>query len=424
MNQSLKLSQFRISPNKTFHPLQAVSEVPHQHKQSKKVSPVPSTLLTNLFAAKRPCQNAFSHPHSTSAQRAPEEQTTHEQTRISLLSNRCTCRSNQGPCSQHEIALIAPPLYPTRNSAFLAFYFDLVAPNMRNGTRRSLQPALLSTSAAAWLLLLVFSSFCIIVSATPLTEVDYASPHSCIFRAQQDDGPISHDNEIFNLNSYNSAGRSYYSLDSLPATRPSLQNPSAHRDASDGWTVADFVLVSSIDGSLHARDRHTGLEVWKIPSDRPLVHVSTSEALINRTKQHSLASSEPCDDCDLVWIVEPLGKGVLYYFTPATGIKQLPITIKELVMQSPFSLRGDDKIYIGSHSTTLYSIEASSGKVLKTYGAGKPNLAQPGSSPKFDNEDDEENEDDDESKTKENGSFMIGRTGMHLPQRQTTHSIC
>lgn len=197
-----------------------------------------------------------------------------------------------------------------------------------------------------------------------------------------------------------------------------------YRSISD-WFVADLILVSSIDGSLHALDRHTGLQVWEIPGDKPLVQVSTSEALKNRTKLHSLSSTaEPCEDCDIIWIVEPLGEGILYYFTPLTGLQQLPITIKELVMQSPFSLRGDDKIYIGSHSTTLYSIESSTGKILKAYGAGKssiPNAAcrtqRTPFSLKSDDDVDMQDEDDDDydlELSEENGSFMIGRTGRFL----------
>lgn len=206
----------------------------------------------------------------------------------------------------------------------------------------------------------------------------------------------------------------------LPET--SLSNSFAGPRSINDWMVADLILVSSIDGSLHARDRQTGLEVWEIPGDTPLVQVSTSEELKNKSKLHT-PSSSTCEDCDIIWIVEPLGEGTLYYFTPATGLQQLPITIKELVMQSPFSLRGDDKIYIGSHSTTLYSIESGTGKILKAYGAGKSSLSHAGCRTQrtpfylddMDEMDSAVDEDEDEDYTlkssEENGSFMIGRTG-------------
>ena len=162
------------------------------------------------------------------------------------------------------------------------------------------------------------------------------------------------------------------------------------------WVVADLILVSSIDGSLHALDRQTGLKLWEIPGDKPLVQVSTSESLKSRFTQ-KFSSQSGCEDCDMICIVEPVGEGTLYYFTPITGLQQFPITIKELVMQSPFSLRGDDKIYIGSHSTTLYSIESSTGKILKAYGSGQSTFAQPECHTKRPfNDDDDESADDEE----------------------------
>ena len=38
----------------------------------------------------------------------------------------------------------------------------------------------------------------------------------------------------------------------------------------DDGVVDDFILVSTIDGSLHALDRKTGLELWSIPGENHL----------------------------------------------------------------------------------------------------------------------------------------------------------
>lgn len=175
------------------------------------------------------------------------------------------------------------------------------------------------------------------------------------------------------------------------------------------WAVADFILISSIDGSLHALDRHTGLEIWSIPGEQPLVHVSTSESLKNASKSRNYSSS--CEDCDLIWITEPLGEGTLYYFTPDKGLQQLPISIKELV-QSPFAFGKDQKLITGSHHTTLYSIESKTGRILKVYGAEKSSLSQascPTPSNLFFLDDEEYDDEDDEFVN--DGSFMVGRTG-------------
>lgn len=213
---------------------------------------------------------------------------------------------------------------------------------------------------------------------------------------------------------------SQYSVSS--STIASIQKPSyrgAGSHSMNDWLVADLILVSSIDGSLHALDRQTGLKLWEIPGDKPLVQVATSESLKSRLTQR-VSFSTNCEDCDTIWIVEPVGEGTLYYFTPITGLQQFPISIKELVMQSPFSLRGDDKIYIGSHSTTLYSIESRTGKILKAYGSGQSTLAQPECHTKrpfkdYDEGSAEEEEDYAFGASEENGFFMIGRTGkLHL----------
>ncbi|ANB15706.1 bifunctional endoribonuclease/protein kinase IRE1 [Sugiyamaella lignohabitans] len=186
------------------------------------------------------------------------------------------------------------------------------------------------------------------------------------------------------------------------------------------WELTDILLISTIDGSLHARDRKTGHELWSIPGSGPLVKVSTSDSTLID------------EDKDITWIVEPLGDGTLYYFLPSTGLQRLSVNIKTLVLKSPFAIEGDDKIYTGSRQTVLYSINAKSGEILKVYGSnGKENggLGRAVCRPKsngLDYENNTPNDDtllfDDESDyylpplsdDEGNGVFMIGRTDYHL----------
>lgn len=182
------------------------------------------------------------------------------------------------------------------------------------------------------------------------------------------------------------------------------------------WSVADFVLVSTMDGSLHALDRQTGLEVWSIPGDVPLVQVSTADALRNSSKP----LNDMPDDRDLIWMTEPIGEGTLFYFSPGKGLQQLPLSIKELV-QSPYAFGKDQKLITGSHHTTLYSIEAHTGRVLKVYGAEKSGFSQtacPTNRNPFqaDNEDLEDFDifEDNKHFLDDKSSFMIGRTGKFI----------
>lgn len=183
----------------------------------------------------------------------------------------------------------------------------------------------------------------------------------------------------------------------------------------DKWKLADFLLVGTIDGSLHARDRHTGVELWSIPGDTPLVTVSSSKVLQQDQQLQ--------DESEITWIVEPLEDGILYYFMPSTGLHRLPVSIKQLVLESPFAIHGDDKIYTGSRQTTLYSINASTGAIVKVYGdrvglgkaecKAKPSFFR---SSEFEYGDDDDeyfhlHDEDDNEAEEDNGTFMIGRTG-------------
>lgn len=242
--------------------------------------------------------------------------------------------------------------------------------------------------------------------------------------------PKNHDNNINDQHVYDSAvtQNALAEVSSADGGLRSAISSFMRPRHIDDWQVSDFILVCSIDGSLHARDRQTGLEVWSIPGERPLVQVSTTDSCSASnncsTTEHINCLTNDCEDKNLIWIVEPLGDGILYYFTPQTGLQKLPISIKDLVMQSPFALHGDDKIYTGTRKTTLFSIDSTSGKVLKVYGSGKDDLGNARCKVRENDPlqlmrknggtllDFEDEEDDYDYKSQDKGSFLIGRTGM------------
>ncbi|WPK24863.1 hypothetical protein PUMCH_002158 [Australozyma saopauloensis] len=133
-------------------------------------------------------------------------------------------------------------------------------------------------------------------------------------------------------------------------------SPLESRSLSE-WRLENILLVSDIDGNLHGLDRATGSSIWELPIEDPLVRVHR-EKEGNETSEHS----------NVVWIVEPSKDGLLYYFTPEFGLNRLPTSIKNLVMESPFSLSGDDKIYTGSRKTSLYSINVRTGQIKNQFG--------------------------------------------------------
>lgn len=121
------------------------------------------------------------------------------------------------------------------------------------------------------------------------------------------------------------------------------------------WNLEDMLLVSDIDGNLHALERNTGGIIWTLPLDDPLVKILT-----NNTAENAQSN--------ILWFVEPYGSGSLYYFTPKFGLNKLPASIKDLVMESPFSLNGDDKIYTGTRKTSLHSLNIRTGLIESSFG--------------------------------------------------------
>lgn len=115
--------------------------------------------------------------------------------------------------------------------------------------------------------------------------------------------------------------------------------------------LTDLLLVSDVDGNLHGIERNSGNILWSLPINEPLVKINTNSSSSN-----------------ILWFVEPYQDGSLYYFTPKFGLNKLPASIKDLVLESPFSLSGDDKIYTGTRRTALYSINIFTGEIKSSFG--------------------------------------------------------
>lgn len=119
--------------------------------------------------------------------------------------------------------------------------------------------------------------------------------------------------------------------------------------------LTDLLLISDIDGNLHGIERNSGALLWTLPIDEPLVQIQTN---------NNYESSQS----NILWFVEPYQDGSLYYFTPKYGLNKLPTSIKDLVLESPFSLSGDDKIFTGTRKTSLYTVDIHLGEVKSSFG--------------------------------------------------------
>ncbi|KAL3492759.1 hypothetical protein BJX62DRAFT_100056 [Aspergillus germanicus] len=144
--------------------------------------------------------------------------------------------------------------------------------------------------------------------------------------------------------------------------------PQLHARSLQDWEVEDFVLLATVDGTIHARDRKTGAPRWalEVPSS-PMV-----ESIYHRANRSSFDSTQPEDD--FIWIVEPSQDGSLYIFSPDphAGLQQLGLTVKDLVDETPYSGTEPAVTYTARKETTLYTIDARTGSILRVFSSRGP----------------------------------------------------
>jgi serine/threonine-protein kinase/endoribonuclease IRE1 len=141
-----------------------------------------------------------------------------------------------------------------------------------------------------------------------------------------------------------------------------------HARSLQDWEVEDFVLLATVDGTIHARDRKTGTARWalEVPSS-PLV-----ESIYHRANRTSFDDTEPEDD--FLWIVEPSQDGSLYIYSPGqeAGLQKLGLTVKQLVDETPYSGTKPAVTYTARKETTLYTIDARTGSILRVFSSRGP----------------------------------------------------
>jgi serine/threonine-protein kinase/endoribonuclease IRE1 len=129
------------------------------------------------------------------------------------------------------------------------------------------------------------------------------------------------------------------------------------------WEVEDFVLLATVDGHIHARDRYNGEEIWEL-SGRPML-----ETIYNVSEDHPGPRDPP-----FVWIVEPREDGALYLLTPGPHpqLQHLGVTVKQLAESAPYS--SDDPelpvVYNVEKKTFMLLVDAASGIVKQSFTPG------------------------------------------------------
>ncbi|KAK3940909.1 hypothetical protein QBC46DRAFT_353738 [Diplogelasinospora grovesii] len=136
----------------------------------------------------------------------------------------------------------------------------------------------------------------------------------------------------------------------------------------EDWEVEDFVLLATVDGDLYATDRKTGQVRWHASFEQPMVETRHFRA--NRS-----ILEEDYDPIDhYIWVVEPTRDGELYLWRPdknGAGLSKMAWTMKKVVEElAPFNDKTNGVLYTGDKKTTMLTLNAADGKVIKMFGAG------------------------------------------------------
>lgn len=151
----------------------------------------------------------------------------------------------------------------------------------------------------------------------------------------------------------------------------SMLIPYQQFDSIEQLTLSDYIIVTDIEGGLHALNRLNGEVIWSLDS--------------NKFKPLLTIVEPPKEISNVTLIVEPYGDGNIFYFNTYQGLQKLPISIRQLIMSSPMSFKSniiidelgttveDEKIYTGSRSTSMYTINLENGELISAFGYGTDN---------------------------------------------------
>lgn len=194
-----------------------------------------------------------------------------------------------------------------------------------------------------------------------------------------------------------------------------IASPHNARSLQD-WEVEDFVLLATVDGSIHARDRNTGVPRWELEVENPMV-----ETRYYPQNQSDSEGRRP--EYDFLWIVEPSRDGDIYVYSHASnGLQKLHMTVKQLAEDmSPYESVDPAVVYNAEKKTRLYTIDAATGRITKVFGTGTTFGKSYQSCPRSTGLESLEEEECGPS-----ASFVLGRTEytITIQNRDTTEPIC
>lgn len=151
-----------------------------------------------------------------------------------------------------------------------------------------------------------------------------------------------------------------------PAQRPvstaGLASRQPARSLQD-WQVEDLMLLATVDGKLHARDRRTGAPKWTLEVEREMVETI-------RHRDNKTVDDNGMEVEDPLFIVEPSQDGRIFIFIPGLGLQRLGYTVRQLAELAPYASEGFPAVaYTAEKKNTLYTVDAATGHILRTHSA-------------------------------------------------------
>ncbi|KAK7184115.1 hypothetical protein DPSP01_001246 [Paraphaeosphaeria sporulosa] len=131
----------------------------------------------------------------------------------------------------------------------------------------------------------------------------------------------------------------------------------------EDWTIEDFMLLATVDGHIHARNRYNGMEIWELDVGKPMLET------IYNTKN----DSDPTDGWrskPFIWIVEPKEDGALYILMPGPRpvLQSLGLTVKQLTDDlNPYASDDPPVVYTAKKESIMLVVDASTGRVTKSF---------------------------------------------------------
>lgn len=131
----------------------------------------------------------------------------------------------------------------------------------------------------------------------------------------------------------------------------------------DDWTIEDFMLLATVDGHIHARNRYNGMQIWELDVGKPMLET------IYNTKNES----DPTDgwrNKPFIWIVEPKEDGALYILSPGPRplLQSLGLTVKQLTDDlNPYASDDPPVVYTARKESIMLVVDASTGRVTKSF---------------------------------------------------------